>query len=60
MTKEKVIAAIKDMPQDFHLDLLIEKLIIIEKIDAAEQQVREGEVTYHTEVKKKIEEWKKK
>lgn len=58
MTKEKALEAIKGMPQDFELDQLIEKLIVIEKIDMAIKQVEEGDVIYHSEVKKKIEEWK--
>lgn len=35
MTKELVITAIKDMPQEFHLDDLFERLIFFEKIDEA-------------------------
>jgi len=59
MTKEKALQAIKEMPQDFNLDELIERLIVIEKIDSSIQQVEEGKIVYHSEVKKKIDEWKK-
>ncbi len=59
MTKEKALEAVKQMPQDFNLDELIEKLIVIEKIDEGIKQVEEGDVVYHSDVKKKIEEWKK-
>ena len=60
MTKDKVLEAIKDMPQDFELERLIEKLIVIEKLDSAIKQVEEGNVVYHADVIKKVEEWKKK
>lgn len=59
MNKEKAIDAINKMPEDFNLDELIERLIVIEKLDVAAQQVKEGEVVYHSEVRKKIDEWKR-
>jgi len=59
MTKEKVLEAIKDMPQDFELDALFEKLVIIEKLEAAAKQVEEGKVVYHSEAKKRADAWKK-
>jgi hypothetical protein len=59
MTREKALEVIKDMPADFELDQLIEKLIIVEKLEAAMKQVNEGEVIYHSEVRKQIDEWKK-
>jgi hypothetical protein len=59
MTKERVIEAVKDMPQDFELDALFEKLIVIEKLGEAAKQFEEGKVVYHSEAKKRAEEWKK-
>jgi hypothetical protein len=59
MTKDKALEAIKQMPQDFELDELIEKLIVIDKLDEGIRQVEEGHTVYHTDVKKKVEEWKK-
>lgn len=58
MNKEKALEAVKKMPDDFALDELIEKLIVIDKIDHAAKQVEEGDVVYHFEVRKKIDEWK--
>ncbi len=59
MKKEKVIEVIEAMPQDFELDALFEKLVIVEKLEAAEQQVAEGKVVYHSEAKKRADAWKK-
>ena len=59
MTKEKVLEAIKELPQDFELDTLFEKLIVIEKLGEAAKQFEEGKVVYHTDAKKRAEEWKK-
>lgn len=59
MTKEQVLEAVKEMPQDFELDALFEKLVIIEKLEAVAQQVAEGKVVYHSEAKKRADAWKK-
>ena len=59
MTKEKVIIAIKDLPEEFHLDELFERLVFIEDIEAARKEVREGKTIPHEEVKKNIESWRK-
>jgi hypothetical protein len=59
MTKEKALEVIQEMPQDFNLDALFEKLVVVEKLEEAAQQVAEGKVVYHSEARKKAEEWKK-
>lgn len=59
MNRERIIEVVKEMPQDFELDALFEKLVIIEKLEEAEQQVKEGKVVYHSEAKKRADAWKK-
>ena len=59
MTKEKVIETMNDLPQNFELDLLLEKLIFIEKVEKGLEQAREGKTLTHGEVKNKIKEWQK-
>lgn len=59
MTKEKVLEAIKDMPKDFQLDELIDKLIFIEKVEEGIKQVSEGQAVPHEDVKKIISEWRR-
>lgn len=59
MTKEKVLEAIKDMPGDFQLDELIDKLIFIEKIEEGIKQVSEGQAISHDEVKKIVSTWRR-
>lgn len=41
MTKDKALEAIKKLPQEFELDVLIEKLRSIEKV--SDEQEKEGE-----------------
>ena len=54
MTKATVLSAINELPKDFSLDQLIERLMIIEKIDAAVAEVNNGEFYTHTDVKKLV------
>ena len=56
MTKDSAVTAIKEMPQEFELDELIEKLIFIEKV---EEGLDEGKKIPLDEVKKIVREWRK-
>jgi predicted transcriptional regulator len=59
LTREKVINTIKDLPDSFTIDELIDRLILIEKIEQGLEQSAEGKVIPHEEVKKIIEKWSK-
>ena len=47
MNKDKVIDTINELPQNFELDELMEKLIFIEKVESGLQQVEQGKVVSH-------------
>ncbi|WP_198342286.1 hypothetical protein [Pedobacter psychrophilus] len=57
MKKVNAIEAINEMPNDFDLELLIEKLVFIEKVEAGLSQLEEGETKTHEEVKELIKGW---
>jgi len=57
MKKEKALEAIQEMSEDFELEELIERLIFIEKVEKGLQQVAEGKVIPHEDVKKMIKQW---
>jgi len=59
MTKDKQIETIREMPEHFDLDVLMEKLLFIEKVDKGLEQLRKGEVSSHDEVKKMVDKWRK-
>jgi len=59
MTKEKVIDSIKELPEQFELDVLLEKLLFIEKVEKGLEQAKNGEVVSHEEVKKMVDKWRK-
>ena len=59
MTKATVISAINELPKDFSLDQLTERLLVIEKIDSALTEVKNGEFISHADVKKLVSKWSK-
>ena len=59
MNREKVIDTVKELPQEFELEELIDKLVFVEKIEKGLQQAREGKVTPHEEVKEVVKKWLK-
>jgi hypothetical protein len=59
MTKEKVIETIKGLPEHFDLDVLMERLLFVEKVEKGLEQLRNGEYVDHEDVKKMVAKWKK-
>lgn len=59
MTKEKVIETVKDLPADFELDVLLEKLIFIDKVEKGLEQIDKGNTLTHDQVKEQIKQWSK-
>lgn len=59
MTKEKLIATINDMPEDFDLEVLMERLIFIEKVEKGLEQLESGNTITHEQVKQRVKEWSK-
>ena len=59
LTRDKVINSIKDLPDSFTIDELIDRLIFIEKVEQGLRQSEEGKVIPHDEVGKIIEKWSK-
>lgn len=57
MKKSKVIDTVKDLPEEFELDELLEKLIFIEKVDLGLAQTEEGKVVTHEKVKEIVKQW---
>ena len=57
MKKESVIEAMKELPQDFELEKLLEKLVFMEKVEAGLLQLEEGNTLPHDEVIKMTKRW---
>jgi hypothetical protein len=57
MKKEHVIEAMKELPQEFDLDELLEKLVFMEKVEKGLSQLEKGETKPHDNVQEIINKW---
>lgn len=57
LTKEIVNDQIKEMPMEFTLDELIERLLVVEKISRGIKEVELGKTISEEELDKKMEKW---
>ena len=57
LTKELVNSQIKKMPEEFTLDELIERLIIVEKVNCSLKEVEQGKTISEEELDKKMAKW---
>ena len=59
MKKTTVINLLNELPKEFSFDEFLERLIVIEKIDAGLKDLNEGKTVSHQEAKKMISKWLK-
>lgn len=57
ITREKALEAIKNMPEEFSIDDLMDKLLLLNKIEIGLEQAKKGETYSSEEDKKMIREW---
>ena len=55
LTKAKLKEQIENFPDEFSIDDLIEKLILMEKIETGKKQSENGEVCSESEIENEIE-----
>ena len=61
LTKEKLLASIKAMPEDEFedIDIVLERIVMLEKIEKAEKNILEGKVHSTEEAMQKLDKWLK-
>lgn len=59
LTKSQVINSIKEMPDEFSIDDLMDKLIFIQRIESGLEQSKKGEVYSTKEAKEMLKKWPK-
>lgn len=59
LVKEKVLETIQSLPDEFSLDELVDRLILLEKINTGLEQVEEGKTVSQEEAKEKMKKWQK-
>jgi predicted transcriptional regulator len=57
MKRDKAIETIKELPPEFDLDDLIERLIFVDKVEKGLKQLDEGKTVPHNEVKRITKKW---
>ncbi len=59
LVKEKVLEAIQTLPEEFSIDDLVEKLVVLQKIEIGLQQVTAGKTLPTKKAKEKLQKWLK-
>jgi hypothetical protein len=59
LTKSQVISSIEEMPDEFSIDDLMDKLILLHKIGNGLKQSEKGEVYTTKEAKELLKKWSK-
>jgi len=57
LTKTKLIEQIEKFPEEFSIDELVERLILIEKVELGLKQSENGEIISDSDLDKEIEQW---
>ena len=57
LTKEKILQTIKDLPDQFSIDELFEKVILMQKIEIGLEQSKAGQTVSSEEAKKRLNKW---
>ena len=59
LTKEQVEVTVKELPEQFDIDVLIERLIVLDKIQKGIDDSNAGNVFSEEEVESRLENWLK-
>ncbi len=59
MRKKSIIKVINDLPSNVKLDEVIERLVVLEKIEAGLNDLKEGKTISHESVKRRVKKWSK-
>ena len=59
LVKKQVMKTLKEMPDEFSMDEAIEKLIVLNKIEKARKEIKDGKGLSTKEAEKKLQKWLK-
>ena len=57
LTKNKVAALVEQMPDTFSVDDLVERVLLLQKIEQAQKEIENGEGMDWEDFKKEMEQW---
>ncbi len=59
LTKKKVIASLNDLPEQFSFDELLDRIMLLQKIEIGLKQSSENQTMSTEKVKQKLKKWLK-
>lgn len=59
LTKNQVINSLKEMPDQFSIDDLVDKLILMQRIETGLEQSKKGDVHSSKNAKEMLKQWSK-
>ena len=59
MTKDTILAAVNAMPNEVELEVLLERLVFMAKVEEGLKQSHNRQTVAHEEVKKMVQTWSK-
>ena len=59
MRKKAIMQIVNDLPNNVKLDDVIERLMVLEKIESGLEDVKAGRLIDHDVVKKRVKKWSK-
>jgi len=57
LTKDKVKELVEQMPETFSVDDLVERVLLLQKIETAQKEIENGEGLDWEDVKKEMDRW---
>jgi hypothetical protein len=57
MKRDKAIDTVKELPKEFELDTLIERLVFVEKVEQGLAQLKKGKTVSNEKVKEMTKKW---
>lgn len=57
MKRDKAIEAVNELPKEFELEALIERLVFVEKVQQGLVQLKKGKTFTHEKVKEAVKKW---
>ena len=59
LDKKKVLQTIKDLPDSFSVDEVIDRIVLLQKVETGLEQGRKGETLTTSEAKTRLKKWLK-
>lgn len=57
LSKDKLIQTIKDLPDNFSVDELFERIILLQKVEIASEQSAKGQVLTTEQARERLKKW---